>query len=1354
MFRPLASRFLVAMLAFGVGCGSSGSGCSALKPLPMDPKPLGFPSNQLVEGGVQARITKNGMMKLSNAVPTLVNSALGGGLCAIKENDIVGSPGDSIHLVLCSQPSCPGGVKGCAAKIIFNSKDRPPPNNVDDGKDKTIITMPDNGTAPIVHVDVSFDVSVPVYADYGFLFGSGSCTLTMFDHHYKDQPTADPLHIVADIKLGIDPITGWLTLTLDKLDIVNLDLGSEGCGVLGSFFDQALGVASSTIGTFFVNLLASLLKPQINSFLQGLVPKPPGLAGSLDTASMLGKFSPPLDAALELYLVAGGYVASKAGGLTVGVLAGANSDRDPKTRGPGQTTEPNLCVPQRPAPDLAGAPWNLTFNPGRKDFTLMAAGPFSGSPDPVGPNGVQDVALGISRTFLDLTGFHTFNSGTLCLAVKGDTIPQLNAGTLAVVVGSLGDIIEDKKAPLALALRPQTPLTFKIGTGTTTDPLLNVAVKDLRVDFYVWLEERYARLMTVALDLNLGLNLTVTKTPDNKPALQPMLVGIDPQNITVRVANTDLLHEDPNDVAMVFPALLNIATSALGGVTNPIALPGLFGFDLSDLAVGRVQTPQDDFVSIFASLKPTATSSAQQDWSDPEHPRLVGDVRTIAAVEAVDTPSPAAIRAALGLGPIVSERAARPSVTLRLDADGAAGRPVEWAWRIDGGMWRLWTTDAHPVVTDDAFLLQGRHTIDVRARAVGDWSSEDPVPVHLDVRIDSVAPELHPARAGDRLVFGGFDLVSEPGALTYAWLDEAGHKTPFVSDDGLSIGRVFGITDDGNRPLVVFARDEAGNEGQVQIDAGALLGFHGRTTSSSSGCGCVVGGASGSAPLPLVAGLLVLGLLLRRRRLAALAGALGLSVVAAGCGCSDAGGSCRVDDDCRKMVCPAGQIPECQVNVCGCTPDQPPGDVGRFSSMTMIGQEAYVASYNTTYGDLMIGHVRPPGVVPAWEFVDGVPDQPPNLATSHVRGGITDKGDDVGRYTSIQANRDGVPIVAYYDRSHKQLKFASFGAVRWKSHVVDKGMAALEGEGDDVGRWASMSLGADGAPGIAYTVTARANTTSAKPEGQVRFAQATRPDPAGPGDWIITVVDTRILPDPNAAPPDGGVPPDMAGVDPPYELLPEGIGLMPASSRRSDGSPGIVYYDRTRGNLRFSEYRTTMGKWSTPIILDGEDAMGRDTADVGLYPSITYDDKDVAHVSYVDATRDNLLYVNTMAKMPTVVDDGYRPKDEKTLDGLDSPVFHLVGDSSSIQTQSGVVAIAYQDSTALQLRIAKRGPDGKWTHDMVAGHADPFAGSYGFYASLRIAGGGGVVSTYAIDQHRSVPAFYVELFTVDLGLIQ
>ena len=67
-------------------------------------------------------------------------------------------------------------------------------------------------------------------------------------------------------------------------------------------------------------------------------------------------------------------------------------------------------------------PWALPYNPGRKDYQLKAANEFSGLPDPTDATGkIQDVGIGLSRTFLDLIGFHVYNSGTLCLDVLDQT---------------------------------------------------------------------------------------------------------------------------------------------------------------------------------------------------------------------------------------------------------------------------------------------------------------------------------------------------------------------------------------------------------------------------------------------------------------------------------------------------------------------------------------------------------------------------------------------------------------------------------------------------------------------------------------------------------------------------------------------------------------------------------------------------------------------------------------------------------------------------------------------------------------------------------------------------------------------
>src|SRR5262245_36176895 len=91
MLKSVAVRGLAAgclVLSLGVGCGAAtGGACGGLRPLPTDssgkpsPQPFGLPSDQLIEGGIQARITKPGFDKLISVIPGIIKGALPTGAC-------------------------------------------------------------------------------------------------------------------------------------------------------------------------------------------------------------------------------------------------------------------------------------------------------------------------------------------------------------------------------------------------------------------------------------------------------------------------------------------------------------------------------------------------------------------------------------------------------------------------------------------------------------------------------------------------------------------------------------------------------------------------------------------------------------------------------------------------------------------------------------------------------------------------------------------------------------------------------------------------------------------------------------------------------------------------------------------------------------------------------------------------------------------------------------------------------------------------------------------------------------------------------------------------------------------------
>ncbi|HZU85601.1 MAG TPA: hypothetical protein VE987_21885, partial [Polyangiaceae bacterium] len=756
----------------------------------------------------------------------------------------------------------------------------------------------------------------------------------------------DGSHILGAINLAIDPTTGALTVNLGSFNVASLNLSTSNCGLVSDIINGAVGLLDAF--GLLNGIISSAITPQLQSLIDGFLPNPPGIAGTLATGRMFASYDAPQDATMEMLLVAGGYVSAFGGGLNLGVLTGINSDRDQTTRGPGQTSEPNLCVPARPAPDLGSGIWNLPANPVRPDHLLDPAPEFSGMPDPTDANGnVQDVAMGLSRSFLNLAGFHAYNSGTLCLAISGGLLAQLNAGALGVLIPSLGNLVENRKGPVAVVLRPEQPPVFSLGSGATGDPLINVQMTDLRVDFYAFIEERYVRIFTLALDMNIGVDLTIAPDANGMPAITPMISGIDKKSVQARVSNTDLLQENPKKLASSLLGLIDLATGQLMGAIKPFPLPSVQGFSLDGLQISRVQTQEDDFLAIYGTLAqnpngmPFPLSPLMVNYQRTPH-----GVETTAQIADVSVPPPDVILAAAQAGQLVAGSV--PSVTLRLGGNAPA---LEWSYRIDGGAWHPWSTDANPTIVDGALLLQAKHTMDVKARSQRDWITEDPTPEHLEFVIDSVPPELTLTPESDRIAFSAWDNVTDDNAIRFSWQTAAGWTTPGLRAF-LTLDEAWAASAQGTRPLAVRAYDERDNVSEVTIDLNTVAEFHGRTTAtgSAAACSCHVGAGPHSHPgdvgVWMLAFLAMVGLMLRRnttllRRNIAVAArflrrrsstalvaliALGALSLASGCGASARSG-CLVDDDCRASeMCGAGELAACVRGACACQADLPLGD--------------------------------------------------------------------------------------------------------------------------------------------------------------------------------------------------------------------------------------------------------------------------------------------------------------------------------------------------------------------------------------------------------------------------------------------
>ncbi len=396
-----------------------------------------------------------------------------------------------------------------------------------------------------------------------------------------------------------------------------------------------------------------------------------------------------------------------------------------------------------------------------------------------------------------------------------------------------------------------------------------------------------------------------------------------------------------------------------------------------------------------------------------------------------------------------------------------------------------------------------------------------------------------------------------------------------------------------------------------------------------------------------------------------------------------------------------------------------------------------------------------------WTCLDGVPEDVPLTGSPNgPRGGVSASGEDVGRYTSIAADGDGNLHITYRDETNKTLKYI-FGQASGQSW--DWAEPYVMDEDGDVGLWSEISVGVDGLIAVAYMAPGVPVEDPTLPvaTSKLRWAQATAAVPTA-ADWTFEDVDTQQVDSPcnggcsagqkcradlnvcersqaasrcdNACADsqscfeqgDAFVCAEVAQL-PTIVSLPEGTGLFASVARFSNGDAAVAYYHRTGGDLMFA--RQNDGAWQAPVILDGRAENGDDLTDAGQFASIAIDAQDNVHIAYVDAVTDDLRYINLTEGVSELVDDGIRP----TPDGVS---VNLVGDASAIIIDDeGVVRIAYQDTSAHQLMLARR-IEGRWEVLSLAGGGESYTGAYGFYNQHALVEGRSLVTTYRY--HRQV----------------
>ena len=207
--------------------------------------------------------------------------------------------------------------------------------------------------------------------------------------------------------------------------------------------------------------------------------------------------------------------------------------------------------------------------------------------------------------------------------------------------------------------------------------------------------------------------------------------------------------------------LLGVAVGQLTGALSGFALPALMGLQIKPIAITSTDPGSDgaaSFLSIFANVSTATTPSRLR----------VDTTATLAEMQLPPTREFA----------VDARGATVPAAVLEL---GGSARDLEYSWSVDGGAWSAYTAATRVTVTDPQLWMQGRHTVDVRARELGAPDTTDPTPARVDIIVDTVAPTGGFDVAGHEIRVNADDAVSPADALQFRFAVAGGAFGPWVA---------------------------------------------------------------------------------------------------------------------------------------------------------------------------------------------------------------------------------------------------------------------------------------------------------------------------------------------------------------------------------------------------------------------------------------------------------------------------------------------------------------------------------------------------------------------------------------------
>ncbi len=868
-------------------CSPGAAGCGGCA----EPIPGGFPADQRQSNAITAKVSANGLRFIEKQVNTLVGAVVSGSTITVPRiAQNVGFGVGDINVLVCDpgRSPCAAGaacddqndlnLRQCQAKFsVTNMKMTP--------------TQASPNAPVVVAVDLSLRVNTGVIPLFGELCGGigplYGCTDFLCSLEYDSNNNA-PVDVPVDVNLELtvnstyQEVLGFELKNLVVTDLLQTsDLSvSRNNGTLGYLCEAGDFILQIDFVTDAIkNLARSAIDAQVRKALDGFRCRacdagtnncpsgsrcsngvcyaypaatnsngsavcPPallGLEGRVGVGGFLASFGGPPESLLDLYAVAGGRnpdgtpaTKVESGGIVLGIMGGTRS----AVRGVDGTVDaPGVaaCVPER---TFAVRPVSTPIK-----FDTEAAGTTFAD---------YHMGIALSDNFLDKSMFDAFQSGLLCLNVDAKVTDFLSSALFRTFLPSLGVLTRGQDVPLLVALRPKQAPEVIIGKGTTKvgpngdiipdDPLLTVQMKGMAIDFYAFIDERYARLFTLKTDLSLPLSLKFDPATNT---VQPVLASLQTALANIDAQNSEMLAENPQIVADLLDAVIGLVQPLLASVLAPIQLPTFSGLKLAIRdargAVPSTTGPGYQHLALFANLG---------------LPGVPLTMTTDTQLRIVESKVP---EAAQLLGP----EKARPSLTVEATGlfNGRSGDGYEYAFRVDGGLWSPWGRQRRIDVKSGTLMLQGTHLIEVTSRVIDDGSTEDRTPAKVTFAVDYDAPEVSLVMDPEsrKIVTFAKDSVSADSELVYRYRIAGRDWTSFPQAQSLDLSELGEIAS-----LEVEVVDAAGHAGQahygVKADDLALQTGSGNAAAAKN----ALGGCA-SADLSLL-GLAAASLVIARRR--------------------------------------------------------------------------------------------------------------------------------------------------------------------------------------------------------------------------------------------------------------------------------------------------------------------------------------------------------------------------------------------------------------------------------------------------------------------------------------------------------